>query len=78
MKLQISAKCSDRFNAQIVDDKGDIKYYDGYVPDWFPGQNYGDYVMLDIDTETGQILNWKKPSKEDLEIFTNSAENEDI
>jgi hypothetical protein len=33
--------------------------YDGYVPSFFPGEHFGDYVMLDIDPYTGKILNWK-------------------
>jgi hypothetical protein len=41
--------------------------YDGYVPDFFPGQHFGDYVELEIDVDTGMILNWKKPSKAQLD-----------
>lgn len=33
-----------------------------YVPKFFPGEHYGDYLILDIEIETGQILNWKKPT----------------
>lgn len=41
-----------------------------YVPDFFPGEHYGDYLILDIDLETGQITNWKKPSENQIkEIF---------
>jgi hypothetical protein len=69
MKLTMSAKCSDMFSASLTDDKGTYLEYDGYVPNFFPGTHYGDYVELVIDTDTGQILNWKKPTKKDLEIF---------
>lgn len=64
--LQITAKCSDMFGATLSDGRD----YDGYVPDWFPNKqthHFGDYVQLDIDLETGQILNWKKPSKTELD-----------
>ena len=65
--IQISAKCADLFYANLQDDrKGMIGEYHGYVPDFFPGQHYGDYVELEIDIETGHILNWKKPSASDL------------
>lgn len=37
-----------------------------YVPGFFPGDHYGDYLLLSIDLETGQILNWKKPSPESV------------
>ena len=64
------AECSDMFWAQLEDENGkNIGEYNGYVPDFFPGEHYGDYVQLDIDVETGQILNWNKPTKKDLEIF---------
>ena len=69
-------KCSDTFSAVMVDSKGNyLGEYDGYVPNFFPGEHYGDYIMLHIDTDTGRILNWKKPSQAALrELF--SAENE--
>lgn len=67
--LSICAKCSDMFSAQLKQDGKTIGEYDGYVPDFMPGQHYGDYVMLTIDIETGKILGWKKPTAEDLKIF---------
>jgi hypothetical protein len=67
--LRISAKCSDLFYAEL-----DGKEHDGYVPDWMPGEHYGDYVELDIDIDTGKILNWKTPTKEEL---ANTFKNED-
>ena len=67
MKLTINAKCSDLFSASLYDDKGNFKGdYRGYVPDFMPGQHYGDYVELEIDTDTGKILNWKKPTMAEL------------
>lgn len=60
--IQITAKCSDLFSASLVQDGKVLGNYDGYVPDFMPGQHYGDYVELTIDVETGKILNWKKPS----------------
>lgn len=67
--ISISAKCSDLFSATLYKDNAFAGEYDGYVPKFFPGDHYGDYVQLDIDIETGQILNWKKPSASDLKIF---------
>lgn len=64
--ITISAKCSDLFSASLDDGRE----YDGYVPDFFPGEHYGDYVELEIELATGKILNWKVPTKKDLEIFT--------
>jgi len=32
-----------------------------------PEEHYGDYVELQIDLETGQIMNWKKPSRKVIE-----------
>lgn len=50
---------------QTIIDKDDI-----YVPDFFPGNHYGDYLELDIDLSTGQILNWKAPTEHEIkELF---------
>jgi len=71
--ITISAKCSDLFWA-----RHNGKEYDGYVPDWFPTpaeKHYGDYVSLDIDLDTGRILNWKKPTQAQLkETFKQPVE----
>jgi hypothetical protein len=66
MKLQICAKCSDLFSATLTDDGGMQHEYHGYVPDFMPGEHWGDYVTLEIDTDTGTITNWSKPTKKDL------------
>lgn len=72
--LVISAKCSDLFCASLQDGKGnELGEYNGYVPDFFPGEHYGDYVQLEIDIVTGQILNWNKPTAADLKIFEKTA-----
>ena len=73
--IQVTAKCSDLFTAQLLrvipadpNQKQPEKLvqigtdYSGYVPEWMPGEHFGDYVELDIDVETGKILNWDKPS----------------
>lgn len=65
--ISISAKVRDMFYAVLRDANGnEIKEVDGYVPDWMPGEHYGDYIELDIDVQTGQILNWETPSQEDF------------
>lgn len=61
--LEISAKCSDLWSHTVVNEDGIQSTYDGYVPSFMPGEHYGDYVMLDIDPYTGQILNWKPWNK---------------
>lgn len=64
--ITISAKCSDMFAANLDDGRE----YDGYVPDFMPGEHYGDYVQLDIELATGRILNWKAPTVSQLtEVF---------
>jgi len=67
--LRMSAKCSDCFSATLEENGKETISYDGYVPDFFPNEHYGDYVMFDIDIETGKILNWNKPTKEDLKTL---------
>ena len=68
--LKIHAKCSDMCNAELLDqDDATIHETDGCVPGFMPGYHYGDYVIIDIDINTGQILNWKKPAVEDIESW---------
>jgi len=66
--VSISAKCSDLCIATAHDEQGKQvgSEHDGYVPKWMPGEHYGDYVELNIDIETGKILNWVKPTQEQL------------
>lgn len=67
-RIRTHIKVCDRFSGQVIDADGKLlrSIEDEYVPDCFPGQHYGDYLELDIDIETGQILNWKKPTPEQL------------
>lgn len=58
--LSISAKCSDLYSHTVYDKRGKVyREYSGYVPSFFPGEHWGDYLLLDIDPYTGRILNWK-------------------
>lgn len=68
--LSICIKCSDQFNAVLIENNKETAEYTGYVPAFFPEEHYGDYVELDINIETGQIVNWKKPTKEELKQIT--------
>lgn len=67
--LKIHLKVRDEFSASIEDADGYViwRQEDGYVPDFMPGPHYGDYVMLDIDLDTGQVTNWKKIAPEAIE-----------
>ncbi len=60
--LRISAKCSDLCWTEYTDAKGKKTESDGYVPSDIGIDEYGDYVVLDIDMKTGQIQNWKPVS----------------
>ena len=67
--LRIHCKVSDRFTYSIDDAQGEEIHCqeDGYVPDFMPGYHYGDYVILDIDLDTGVVTNWKKPTAAQIE-----------
>lgn len=69
--LKIHLKVRDEFCAELVDQDGERIYLqeDGYVPGFMPGEHFGDYVILDIDIDTGQVVNWKKPDAEDIELW---------
>jgi hypothetical protein len=70
--IKVTAKCSDMFSASLVETDKPVRSYDGYVPAWFPNpnvQHFGDYVELEIDIDTGRIVNWKKPTQAQLASF---------
>jgi hypothetical protein len=68
--LKISMKVRDTFQCKLKDENDNIILnYEGYVPDFMPDDHFGDYIYLNIDIETGQILNWYKPSAQELSKF---------
>lgn len=68
--LKLCLKVRDDFTAGLYDqDDKELKDYSGYVPDFMPGDHHGDYVMLHIDIDSGQITNWVKPTQEQIEDF---------
>ena len=77
-EIRINAKCSDLFAATLHDKNGDQigGMYSGYVPSLMPGQHFGDYIELDIDLATGKILNWKVPTKRQIDEFLRECTRE--
>jgi len=75
--LKIHCKVTDRFQYSIEDADGQVLHEqdDGYVPDFMPGQHYGDYVILDIDLDTGVVKNWRTPSAEQIEQAIKNADD---
>lgn len=67
--LEIYCKVSDCFTYTLRDAQGEEVYSqdDGYVPNFMPGDHYGDYVILNIDLETGVVTNWRAPTAQQLE-----------
>jgi hypothetical protein len=74
--LYVHLKVRDEFSAQLLDQNGEVIHNqeDGYVPSFMPGEHYGDYVILEIDIDSGVIKNWKKPSAEDIETWIVSSD----
>lgn len=74
--LRLVLKVRDEFAADLVDQDGDSIHSqdDGYVPSFMPGDHFGDYVMLDIDIDTGQIINWKKPDASSIEEWIKNSD----
>jgi len=65
--LKVCGKTVDNCHIQFLDENNEsVGERDCYVPDYFPEDHYGDYLELDIDVATGQILNWKKPTQKQL------------
>ena len=75
--LHIHLKVRDEFTCSISDQDGaTLKEYEGYVPSFMPGEHYGDYVILDIDMDTGTVMNWIVPHPEDMQPFINGEDDE--
>lgn len=75
-EVQLYMKVRDEFSCSIVDqDKKNIHSYEGYVPSFMPGEHYGDYLILNIDLDTGQVTNWKTPTPEEIEQFIKGEED---
>ncbi|MEO8641886.1 hypothetical protein [Pseudomonas sp.] len=76
-ELHLYIKVRDGFAAGLKDAQGEeVGSYEGYVPDFFPGDHYGDYLILNIDLETGAIKNWKKPTADDIEKMLAQGEDD--
>lgn len=75
--LKLHLKVTDRFSAALHDTNGAKLHRqdDGYVPAFMPGEHYGDYVILDIDIQTGQITNWKPPTSKQLQQWMTGDED---
>lgn len=56
-------KVSDCCNLKFETANGEIKSYLGYVPDFFPGRHYGDYIELSI-SKKGKVRKMKPTDKE--------------
>lgn len=69
--LKIHCKVCDTFECSLESATGTVlaEQEQDYVPDFMPGQHYGDYIILDIDIDTGSIVNWRVPKPEQLEAF---------
>jgi len=68
--ISICGKTSDLCSTVLIDDKGKtVADKSGYVPDFMPGEHYGDYLILNIDVATGRITNWKAPTQKKLLTF---------
>lgn len=66
--LFVTGKTSDLCCTRLEIDGKDVKETDGYVPEIMP-ENGGDYIELEIDIDTGMLLNWKKPSAKELDAY---------
>lgn len=67
-ELRVFCKVCDNFTASLHDQDGAeiCTQDDGYVPGFMPGEHYGDYLILNIDIETGQITNWDQANLKKL------------
>ena len=70
LTIEITAKTSDMFYAQLRDGNTHVGECNGYVPPMFRGKDGDeDYVRLKIDVDTGTIIGWKKPTVKQLNVI---------
>jgi len=77
-ELRICCKVVDNFTASLHDQDGEeiCSQDDGYVPGFMPGKHYGDYLILNIDIETGMVTNWGEAKLKELPEWVNSLNGE--
>jgi hypothetical protein len=46
--MSTNYKTADNCCLNFEASDGEMHFYQGYVPDFFPNKHYGDYIMLDI------------------------------
>lgn len=75
--LKMHLKVGDMFTATLHDQDGEeiFEQRGGYAPGFLPGY-YGDYVFLDVDIDTGKILNWTPPTEQQLQKWINNEDAE--
>lgn len=81
--VQVYAKVSDSCSYQLRDEAGKkVADRDDYVPSFFPGDDdggshYGDYLILDIELDTGLVLNWRKPDPKEVALAFKLVKEDD-
>jgi hypothetical protein len=75
--LKVHAKPCDSGGYELLDSDGDTIFDapDAYVPSFMPDGG-GDYIVLDIELDTGRILNWKVPTAKKIEDWIVSQEGD--
>lgn len=76
--IRVVAKCSDLCMMDFFNAEGEqIGEYEGYVPLFMPG-NDEDYIDLEINVETGEIIDWDVTQKQVDDFFTDKATPVDL
>lgn len=66
--LSISCKVRDECHLEFIQENGYIESYRGYVPDFFPDEHWGDYIILQI-TDKGKVKGWQPTDKQIYEVL---------
>ena len=65
--VKISVNTRESFDLEAVNNNDEtVVESHGYMPNWVHGYDYGVF-NLEIDNETGRILNWVPLTKEEIE-----------
>ena len=70
--IQTNYKTSDQCHLKFETAQKEIQQYEGYVPDFFPGKHYGDYITLHISKQ-GKVKKFA-PSDEAIDTLLKEQE----
>jgi len=75
--LCLHIRVTDQLKTGLEDQYGnEIFSQNGELPDFVPGSFFGDYLVLRMNIDTGQVMNWEVPMPKQLQDWVNGEGGE--